>query len=175
MAFKEDGLIASPAGRGGRYIAQPSGYRAFIPAPLPPRPDVHVDVEMQRLLSEADRALGRLDGSIQTLPHPDLFVFMYVRKEAVLSSQIEGTQASMNDLLKAEAEILDHNAPKDVDEVLNYVRAMNHGLSRLATLPLSIRLITEIHEKLLTGVRGGTLSPGQLRTSQNWIGPGGCT
>jgi Fic family protein len=100
---------------------------------------------------------------------------MYVRKEAVLSSQIEGTQASINDLLKAEADIFDQQMPKDVDEVVNYIAAMNHGISRLGELPLSVRLIREIHEKLLDGVRGYQLQPGELRRSQNWIGPGGCT
>jgi len=144
-----------------------------MPAPLPPDPPVDIDPEMQTLLSDADRALGRLDGSIQTLPHPDLFVFMYVRKEAVLSSEIEGTQASINDLLKAEAEVFDAQTPRDVDEVLNYVKAMNHGLSRLPELPMSVRLIREIHERLLEGVRGHTLQPGELRRSQNWIGPQG--
>ena len=127
------------------------------------------------LLSQADRALGRLDGSIQTLPNPDLFVFMYIRKEAVLSSQIEGTQSSLQDLLAAEAKIFSLNQPKDVDEVLNYVNAMNRGLERLDELPVSTRLIREIHEALLQGVRGSRLSPGKLRTSQNWIGPAGCT
>jgi Fic family protein len=116
-----------------------------------------------------------LDGSIQTLPNPDLFVFMYIRKEAVLSSQIEGTQSSLQDLLAAEARILSPEAPRDVDEVVNYVTAMNHGLDRLTEIPLSVRLIREIHEKLLQGVRGGRLTPGELRRSQNWIGPGGCT
>lgn len=128
---------------------------------------------MQKLLLDADRALGRLDGSIQTLPNPDLFVFMYVRKEAVLSSEIEGTQASINDLLKAEAEVFDPHSPRDVDEVLNYVRAMNYGLAKLSELPLSVRLIREIHERLLEGVRGHKLQPGELRRSQNWIGPHG--
>ena len=161
--------------RAGRYIMQPSGYRAFIPAPLPPDPPVQIAGELQLLLSQADRALGRLDGSIQTLPHPDLFVYMYVRKEAVLSSQIEGTQSSLQDVLAAEAKILAPDRPKDVDEVVNYVRAMNHGLKRLAELPVSVRLIREIHTELLQGVRGSHLTPGELRTSQNWIGPGGCT
>jgi Fic family protein len=161
--------------RAGRYVTQPTGYRAFIPAPLPPDPPVQITGELQVFLSQADRALGRLDGSIQTLPHPDLFVFMYVRKEAVLSSQIEGTQSSLQDLLAAEAKILAPDRPKDVDEVVNYVRAMNHGLERLAELPVSVRLIREIHAQLLQGVRGSHLTPGELRTSQNWIGPGGCT
>ncbi len=161
--------------RAGRYIRQMSGYRAFIPVPLPPVPPVRIDNELQRLLSRADLALGRLDGSIQTLPHPDLFVFMYVRKEAVLSSQIEGTQSSLQDVLAAEAKVLSPDRPKDVGEVVNYIDAMNYGIERLASLPVSIRLIREIHGKLLRGVRGSHLTPGELRTSQNWIGPGGCT
>lgn len=161
--------------RAGRRIAEPTGYRAFHPAPLPPQPSVRLEGELQTLLSLADRALGRLDGSIQTLPNPDLFVFMYVRKEAVLSSQIEGTQSSLQDLLAAEAHILAPDRPRDVDEVVNYVAAMNYGLQRLQELPVSVRLIREIHERLLQGVRGMRLTPGELRTSQNWIGPAGCT
>lgn len=166
---------ASAAHRAGRYVAQPSGYRAFIPAPLPPQPSLELSGELHALLSAADRALGRLDGSVLTLPNPDLFVFMYVRKEAVLSSQIEGTQSSLQDLLAAEAKMFDPALPRDVDEVVNYLRAMNHGLRRLAELPVSVRLIREIHAELMHGVRGGRLQPGELRTSQNWIGPGGCT
>ncbi|MCZ7568250.1 MAG: Fic family protein [Ardenticatenaceae bacterium] len=131
--------------------------------------------ELQALLSPADRALGRLDGSIQTLPHPDLFVAMYVRKEAVLSSQIEGTQSSLQDVLAAEARVFSPDQPGDVNEVFNYVRAMNYGLERLRDLPVSVRLIREIHTELLAGVRGQHLTPGELRTSQNWIGPAGCT
>ncbi|HMM52161.1 MAG TPA: Fic family protein [Burkholderiaceae bacterium] len=161
--------------RAGRYITQPTGYRAFMPAPLPPQPELALGGELQRLLSAADRALGRLDGSVLTLPNPDLFVFMYVRKEAVLSSQIEGTQSSLQDLLAAEAQLFEPTLPRDVDEVINYVRAMNHGLARLAELPVSVRLIREIHAELLRGVRGDRLQPGELRTSQNWIGPAGCT
>lgn len=163
------------SGRSGRYVRQPSGYRAFIPAPLPPDPPVRLSGELLALLSRADRALGRLDGSIHTLPHPDLFVAMYVRKEAVLSSQIEGTQSSLQDVLAAEARVLDANRPSDVSEVFNYIDAMNHGLDRLPALPVSIRLIREIHGRLLQGVRGDHLTPGDLRTSQNWIGPQGCT
>src|SRR5690625_1278153 len=161
--------------RAGRYQLQPFGYRAFIPAPLPPKPPIRLTGSLQALLSQADRALGRLDGSIQILPNPDLFVFMYVRKEAVLSSQIEGTQSSLQDLLAAEAEVFEHNnLPRDVDEVVNYVAAMNYGLAKLHELPVSVRLIREIHGKLLQGVRGGDLTPGELRRSQNWIGPAGC-
>lgn len=162
-------------GRAGRYVAQPTGYRAFMPALLPPEPPIQITGELQTLLSEASLALGRLDGSIQTLPNADLFVLMYVRKEAVLSSQIEGTQSSLQDLLAAEAKVLRQHRPRDVDEVVNYVRAMNHGLARLPELPVSLRLIREIHAELLRGVRGSHLTPGELRTSQNWIGPPGCT
>ena len=161
--------------RSGEFVVQPGGHRAFIPKPLPPEPALAIDGEMQALLSKADRALGRLDGSIRTLPNPDLFIFMYVRKEAVLSSQIEGTQSSLNDILEVEAEIFDSQRPRDVDEVLNYVRAMNYGLERLDELPLSNRLIREIHNVLLNGVRGGNAQPGEWRKIQNWIGPQGCT
>ncbi len=161
--------------RAGTYQNQPTGYRAFIPAPLPPDPPIAMDDELQTLLSTADRALGRLDGSIQTLPDSDLFVLMYVRKEAVLSSQIEGTQSSLNDLLRAEARIYDPDRPADVKEVSNYVAALNYGLDRLVDLPISVRLIREIHERLMQGVRGAHLQPGELRQSQNWIGPPGVT
>lgn len=171
--------VAQPppaSNRAGRYLRQPAGHRAFVPAPLPPEPAIRLDGELQTLLSDADRALGRLDGSIQTLPNPDLFVLMYVRKEAVLSSQIEGTQSSLQDLLAAEADLFGgHHEPRDVDEVVNYVAAMNHGLARLRDLPVSVRLIREIHARLLEGVRGAHLTPGELRRSQNWIGPSGCT
>jgi Fic family protein len=172
MTMPKDSLLTST--RAGQYLPQPGGYRAFIPAPLPPDPPVQFSGELQKLLSQADRALGRLDGSIQTLPNPDLFVLMYVRKEAVLSSQIEGTQSSLQDLLAAEAQVL-ADRPRDVGEVLNYVRAMNYGLARLVKLPVSIRLIREIHAQLLEGMRGSHLTPGELRRSQNWIGPSGCT
>lgn len=167
--------MGNRSSRAGAYLPQPAGYRAFIPVPLPPTPPVRLTPGLQLTLSEADRALGRLDGSVQTLPNPDLFVLMYVRKEAVLSSQIEGTQSSLQDLLAAEAQVLSPDAPKDVDEVVNYVKAMNHGLARLSELPVSVRLIREIHQKLVTGARGSHLEPGELRRSQNWIGPGGCT
>src|SRR5688500_14060260 len=163
---------ARTATRAGRYIAQPSGYRAFVPEPLPPDPPIRFTGEIPGLLSDADRALGRLDGSVLTLPNPDLFVFMYVRKEAVLSSQIEGTQSSLQDLLAAEARLFDQG-DSDVDEVINYVGAMHAGLARLAKLPVSVRLIREIHAHLMKGVRGHRLHPGELRKSQNWIGPGG--
>ena len=165
--------MAAVQTRAGRYISQPGSHRAFIPAPLPPKPPVEMRGELQNLLSEADRALGRLEGSITTLPYPDLFIAMYVRKEAVLSSQIEGTQSSLHDVLAAEAKVLQPGRPQDVDEVFNYVGALHRGLRRLEDLPLSVRLLREIHAELLKGVRGHDKMPGELRTTQNWIGPRG--
>lgn len=159
--------------RAGRLVAQPQGYRAFIPADLPPQPQIVLDDELLTLLSAADRALGRLDGISESVPNPNLFVFMYVRREAVLSSQIEGTQASLIDLLQFEVERATARTPDDVAEVSNYVRAINHGLERLDELPVSLRLIREIHRVLLEGVRGSERTPGEFRTSQNWIGASG--
>jgi Fic family protein len=161
--------------RSGQFIKQAAGYRAFIPAPLPPAPPLNIDTEMTRLLSDADWALGRLDGIATVLPNPDLFVSMYIRQEAVLSSQIEGTQSTLEDVLQFEIDSKGQDFPKDIEEVVNYVGAMNYGLERLKTLPLSLRLIREIHSKLLAGVRGSNRTPGEFRTSQNWIGPAGCT
>lgn len=159
--------------RAGRYVRQSTGYRAFIPSPLPPDPPLHFDPELVLALSEADDAVGRLDGVSDTLPNPDLFVAMYVRKEAVLSSQIEGTQSSLEDVLEYEVGAEPDELPRDVDEVFNYVRALNHGLARLPELPLSLRLLREIHAVLLEDVRGGEKEPGEFRRSQNWIGPAG--
>jgi Fic family protein len=161
--------------RAGQYIKQIEGYRAFIPNPLPPVPEIVLDQEMWDLLSQADRALGRLDGATDALPNPDLFVFMYVRKEAVLSSQIEGTQASLIDILEFESQALEPDNPQDVAEVVNYIAAINHGLERLKSLPVSLRLIREIHRDLMQGVRGSERDPGEFRRSQNWIGSGGCS
>lgn len=161
--------------RSGQYVKQASGYRAFVPAPLPPDPPVAMDAELTRLLSEADRSLGRLDGIGSVLPNPNLFVAMYVRQEAVLSSQIEGTQSTLEDVLQFEVDAKGNDLPKDVEEVVNYVRAMNYGLRRLDELPLSLRLIREIHSELLEGARGAHRAPGEFRRSQNWIGPAGAT
>lgn len=122
------------------------------------------------LLSEADLSLGRLDGSIQTLPDPDLFVLMYIRQEALLSSQIEGTQSTLQDVLAAEARILSPGPLRDALEVINYIEAMKLGITQLEKLPVSVRLIRDIHARLLEDVRGSHLTPGELRTSQNWIG-----
>lgn len=161
--------------RAGRYVQQTTGYKAYMPAPLPPDPPLNYSGELQTALSEADRNIGRLDALASMLPNPDLFVAMYVRHEAVLSSQIEGTQSTLEDVLAFEADALRDDAPKDVEEVVNYVRAMNHGLERLPELPLSLRLLREIHAELMKGVRGGEKSPGEFRTSQNWIGGRGST
>lgn len=156
--------------RSGHFVSQPTGYRAFIPAPLPPSPSIAMDEEMTRLLEAANLAVGRLDGIATTVPSVDLFVAMYVRQEAVLSSQIEGTQSTLDDVLVSEADEQGIETPRDVGEVVNYVRAMNHGLARLPSLPLSLRLIREIHGQLMAGVRGGLKDPGEFRRSQNWIG-----
>ena len=159
--------------RSGSYIKQPSGYTAFVPAPLPPDPPLKMDGELTKLLSRADHTLGRLDGIAAILPNPDLFVAMYVRQEAVLSSQIEGTQSTLEDVLQFEVDEKSHDLPRDVAEVVNYVGAMNYGIKRLETLPLSLRLIREIHIKLMAGARGQDRAPGEFRRTQNWIGPAG--
>ncbi|MCG9896321.1 MAG: Fic family protein [Fimbriimonadaceae bacterium] len=162
--------------RSGTFLKQPTGYVAFMPHPLPPNsPELIWDDELRTLLSRADRALGRLDGATENLPNPGFFVAMYIRQEAVLSSQIEGTQSSLADVLEREQEIYSPNQPKDAGEVLNYLSAMNYGLQRLDTLPISLRLVKEIHERLVAGVRGAHQTPGAFRTSQNWIGPAGAT
>jgi Fic family protein len=158
--------------RSGRYVRQLSGYSAFIPTPLPPDPPLQLGTFVP-LLSQADQAIGRLDGVGRTLPNPDLFVAMYVRREAVLSSQIEGTQSSLDDVLAFELDGSRTRFPDDVAEVVNHVAAMNFGLQRLETLPLSLRLIREIHEHLLEGVRGSGKDPGEFRRTQNWIGARG--
>ena len=161
--------------RAGTYISQPQGYKAFIPKPLPPDPPLSMDEELIDLLSKADRAIGRLDGITDALPNPDLFIAMYVRKEAVISSQIEGTQSSLIDVLEYEITGGKQKFPSDIGEVVNYIDAMNYGLERIKSLPLSLRLIKEIHSRLLVGVRGQERRPGEFRSSQNWIGPPGCT
>ena len=161
--------------RAGTYVRQPTGYRAFVPEPLPPHPEVSLLAPTLMLLGEADRALGRLDGMAENLPDVDLFVSMYVRKEAVLSSQIEGTQASLTDILQFEADAPQRELPGDVAEVYQYVRAMNYGLRQMQRIPLSLRLIRGIHGELMRGARGANKTPGEFRRTQNWIGPPGST
>jgi Fic family protein len=158
--------------RAGRTIRQPEGYSAFIPASLPPDPPLRFDGQLATILAAAGTALGRLDGVSATLPNPELFVAMYVRREAVLSSQIEGTQSTLDDVLAFEIDSDRSKLPGDIEEVVNYVNAMNYGLTRLKTLPLSLRLLREIHGRLLAGGRGSEKSPGEFRHSQNWIGGG---
>lgn len=147
------------------------GHAAFVPAPLPPRLDF--DLGMVRALSRADAALSELSGLGRILPNPHLLIAPYLRREAVLSSRIEGTQASLADLLAEEAGQAPHAAPDDVREVRNYVIALEYGIARLPTLPLSLRLVRELHEKLMQGVRGDKATPGEFRRRQNWIGPPG--
>lgn len=158
--------------RAGTFIIQPTGYKSFKPKKLPPEPPISYDSEMIELLSRADRMLGRLDGVTETLPDPELFVAMYVQKEAVLSSQIEGTQASLIDVFDSE---LSKEKREDIGDIVNYVGAMNYGLERLKEFPLSLRLIREIHQVLLSSGRGSKRNPGEFRTSQNWIGAPGCS
>lgn len=158
--------------RAGVFMNQPSGYKSFVPKKLPPDPMINMDLEMLKLLSDADRKLGRLDGITQILPNPELFVAMYVQKEAVLSSQIEGTQASLTDVLDIGS---DASKDTEIQDVVNYVSAMKYGLARLQSFPLCLRLIREIHAVLLEKGRGSNRNPGEFRTSQNWIGPAGCT
>jgi Fic family protein len=160
--------------RAGKTFSQGTGYLAYVPANLPPTPPISFDTDMIRLLSEADLALGQLSGVSSLLPNPDLFVAMYVKKEAVLSSQIEGIQCTLDDVLEQESD-QEGVRTKDIGEVVNYVNAMNYGIKRLESLPLSLRLIREIHSHLLQGVRGENKDPGEFRRTQNWIGPQGCT
>lgn len=160
--------------RSGAYINQPTGYKAFIPKPLPPKPLITLEGDLQNLLSKADMSLARLDGIGYILPNVDLFIAMYVRKEALLSSQIEGTEASLEDLFQFESGEQPKNI-NDVSEVVNYIKALNYGIERLGNFPMSLRLIKEIHGVLMKGVRGGEKMPGEFRKSQNWIGPKGCT
>lgn len=159
--------------RGGRWVRQPGGYDAFLPAPLPPDPSIVYSGRLVGLLSRADQAVGRLDGEVRNLPNPDLFVAMYVRREAVLSSQIEGTQSTLEDLLAVELQPRVRDFSNDVTEIVQYVAAMNHGLERLTELPVALGLIKEIHRVLLSGGRGADKRPGEFRNDQNFIAPAG--
>ncbi len=147
-------------------------YRAYLPAPLPPEPPLAIDAKLQGQLERAHLAIGRLDGISAVLPDTALFLYFYVRKEALLSSQIEGTQSSLSDLLLFEGEQTPEVSVDDVREVSNYVAAMDHGLRRMRqdNFPLSLRLIREMHAILLRDGRGAAKDPGEFRRSQNWIG-----
>ncbi len=159
----------------GSLIKHPGGYSAFYPHPLPPTPPIEYDGEMRSLLSEADRSLARLDGIATVMPNPDLFITMYVKKEALLSSQIEGTQASLQGILEFEADYKPKDDINQVKEVINYITALNHGLERLQRIPLSNRLIREMHKILLKDTRGQHSAPGEFKRTQNWIGPAGAS
>jgi len=161
--------------RVGKFVTQSAGYKAFIPNPLPPQPSLRYDEEFQALLSQADRALAKLDGITTVLPNPDLFIGMYVKKEAILSSQIEGTQASLEGVLEFEANLTPKGDVQGVLEVINYIKALNYGIQRLKEFPMSLRLIREVHKLLIEGTRGTHRTPGEFRRSQNWIGPPGAT
>jgi len=157
----------------GRRIRCPGGYRAYVPEPLPPR--FEWSAGLAAALSAADRAVGRLAGEGRRLPNPHLLIRPFVRREAVLSSRIEGTQATLGELLAAEAGAAVARSPADLREVANYVVALEYGVERLRTLPLSLRLVRELHQRLMRGARGDAATPGGFRRSQNWIGPAGCT
>jgi len=159
--------------RAGRVVKTQTGYWAFIPKPLPP--DITYDPALTLLLSQADAALSELSGLGLYLPNPDLLIGPYVKREAVASSRIEGTQADLSELLLDEVEPKLAPRGSDVPEVRNYVVALNRGVQRLDKLPLSLRLVRELHKVLMTGVRGQERTPGEFRRSQNWIGPSGST
>jgi cell filamentation protein, protein adenylyltransferase len=154
--------------RAGQVILTPQGYEAFVPAPLPPR--LNLDWDLGRAIADAERALGNLSGVGSTLPNPHLLINPFMRKEAVLSSRIEGTQASLSDLFLFEAAGAPERDTSDVREVANYVRALREGLRRVKEMPISLRFLRDMHATLMRGVRGDDLTPGEFRTTQNWIG-----
>lgn len=161
--------------RAGIYVDNLNGeatYQSFKPNPLPPIPEIEMDGEIVKLLVDANKQLVKLDTASQLISNADLFISMYVRKEALISSQIEGTQCTLDDVLDPEVEA---NANLDVSDVINYVKATQYALKRLERLPLCCRLIREIHEVLMENVRGQDKTLGEFRHSQNWIGPANCS
>lgn len=161
--------------RAGEYVSNLNGeasYKSFRPSSLPPEPALNIDSNMVSKLVEANRELVKLDTAAKLILNTNLFISMYVRKEALISSQIEGTQCTLDDVLDPE---IDMNSNLDVADVVNYVQATNYAIERLETLPLCNRLIREIHSKLMQGVRGQDKNPGEFRTSQNWIGASNCS
>ncbi len=163
----------NPGRVSGRRITTLEGYRAFHPNPLPPRLDW--TPALAAALSDASMLVGRLAGEGRRLPNPHILIRPFIRREAVLSSRIEGTQATLGELLAAEAGAVVERSPDDLREVGNYVAALEHGIGRLQSLPMSLRLVRELHEHLMTGVRGGHATPGEFRRTQNWIGRPGET
>ena len=162
-------LMKKPSGK----FIKCTGYESFVPDSLPP--EINWTVQLIRSLSDADRLIGQLSGEGKQLPNPHLLMRPFVKREAVLSSRIEGTQATLGELLANDAGASVDRNPDDLKEVGNYVKALEHGIQRLESLPLSLRLVREIHEKLMEGARGDFATPGEFRKSQNWIGPAGCT
>lgn len=161
--------------RAGKFVDNLTGeatYQSFKPNPLPPVPEILLDEEIVKLVVDANRQLAKLDTASQLISNADLFISMYVRKEALISSQIEGTQCTLDDVLDPE---VDMNANLDVSDVVNYVKATQYAIQRLENLPLCCRLMKEVHEKLMEGVRGQDKTPGEFRHSQNWIGPAFCS
>ena len=161
--------------RSGELVTNLSGeaaYQSFKPSPLPPNPELNINSDIVKKLVEANRDLVRLDTAAKLIPNVERFISMYVRKEALISSQIEGTQCTLDDVLDPE---VDGNANLDVTDVMNYVRACTYAISRLEKLPLCNRLLREIHQELLAGGRGQEKNPGEFRKSQNWIGAANCT
>jgi Fic family protein len=166
---------SAPSDRAGRFVAvgtPPDGYAVFTPRLLPPNPPLALDKATERLLERANQALGRLDGITMLLPDPQTLLYTYIRKEAVLSSQIEGTQSSLSDLLLFEADVAPGVPAGDVEETANYLIALRHGVDSVASgrLPISSRLLREVHGLLLDGARGGDKAPGEYRRIQNWLG-----
>ncbi len=162
-------------GRAGELVTNLSGeaaYQSFKPSPLPPNPELNINSDIVKKLVEANRDLVRLDTAAKLIPNVELFISMYVRKEALISSQIEGTQCTLDDVLDPE---VDGNTNLDVTDVINYVRACTYAIGRLEKLPLCNRLLREIHQELLAGGRGQEKNPGEFRKSQNWIGAANCT
>lgn len=170
--MKVDAPASHRAGHFKQVGGGSAGYLAFHPAPLPPDPPLELDVELHRLLDRANQALGRLDGITLLLPNPSQFLYAFIRKEAVLSSQIEGTISSLSDLLLFENEAAPGVPIEDLEETANYIAALNHGVNSIASgdLPLCNRLLREVHERLLRSGRGADKAPGELRRSQNWLG-----
>lgn len=160
----------SPA---GSIILLPEGYRAYIPHPLPPK--IEWTEQLVNALSRADFFLGKIAREGKRLPNPELLMRSFIAREAVLSSKIEGTQATIRDIFAYDMGMSVKHDPDDLQEVENYIEALNFGIQRLNDLPLSLRLIKEMHVKLMQGVRGQHATPGEFRKSQNWIGPAGCT
>lgn len=158
----------------GQILASPRGYSFYLPNPLPP--EINWDLGLINALSDADRLLGNLAGEGNKLPNPHILIRPFIAREAVLSSRIEGTHATLGEILAADAgATVETGAVDDLKEVNNYIVALEYGIKRLETLPLSLRLIRELHQKLMSGVRGEHATPGEFRYTQNWIGVAGCT